>query len=66
MYILMSLPRRAIIHIGGKSKTHREQLPQRMLRTKETNLFHNTPPTDDHFYFTIDLDDKKKYRGFKK
>lgn len=55
----MSLPRRAIIHIGGKSKTHREQLPQRTLHTKETNLFHNTPSTDDHFYFTIDLDDKK-------
>ena len=61
----MSLPRRAIIHIGGKSKTHREQLSQRMLRTKETNLFHNTPPTDDHFYFTIDLDDKNNINVLK-
>ena len=51
----MSLPRRAIIHIGGKK---REQIKQRMLHTKETNLLHNTP-NDDHFYFTIDLNDDK-------
>jgi hypothetical protein len=58
MYILMSLSRRAIIHIGGSKKTHREQLPQRMLPTKQTNLLNNTP-NDPHFYFTIKLNDKK-------
>tara|TARA_B100000575_G_C23143606_1_gene666610 strand:+ start:4332 stop:8042 length:3711 start_codon:yes stop_codon:yes gene_type:complete len=62
----MSLPRRAIIHIGGKSKTHREQLPQRMLLTKKSNFPSGKPlPTDDHFYFTIDLDDKKNIEVLK-
>ena len=47
----MSIPRRAIIHIGGT----RQQIKQRMIKTKETDLLHNTP-NDDKFYFTIDLD----------
>ena len=47
----MSMSRRAIIHIGGK---RREQIPQRLLKTKQSLLFDKTP--DDNFYFTIDLD----------
>ena len=48
---MTTIPRRAIINIGGK---RREQIPQRLLETKESILFDKTP--QDKFYFTIDMD----------